>query len=115
PLYDWGMLELARGRLRRIIAALRHEIRAGVPLVVLEPSCASVFRDELRNLFPHDEDAKRLCRQTFLLGEFLERSAPDFRPPRLARKAIVHGHCHQKAVMGMSADEAVLRRLGVGF
>lgn len=113
PLYDWGMLALARRQLRQIIAALKDDIRAGTPLVVLEPSCASVFRDELRNLFPHDEDAKRLARQTYLLGEFLERHAPDFQPPKLARKAIVHGHCHQKAVMGMDADETILRRLGI--
>jgi FAD/FMN-containing dehydrogenase/Fe-S oxidoreductase len=115
PLYDWGMLGLAERQLRQILAALRDEIRAGVPVVVLEPSCASVFRDELCNLLPHDEDAKRLARQTYLLSEFLERCAPDFRPPKICRKALVHGHCHHKAVMGMAAEEAVLRKLGVEF
>jgi hypothetical protein len=50
-------------------------------MVVLEPSCASVFRDELRNLFPTDERADRLRRQTFLLSEFLERDAGGYQPP----------------------------------
>jgi Fe-S oxidoreductase len=86
-----------------------------VPFVVLEPACAAVFHDELGNLFPGDEIAKRLAQQTYLLAEFLERRAPRFSPPRLARRAIVHGHCHQKAVMSMDADEAMLRKVGVDY
>ncbi|HEX7051835.1 MAG TPA: FAD-linked oxidase C-terminal domain-containing protein [Longimicrobiales bacterium] len=115
PLYDFGMLDRARRRLRRILRAQRSAIRAGVPMVVLEPSCAAVFRDELVGFFPNDEDAVRLNRQTYLLSEFLERFAPDFRPPPLRRRAVVHGHCHQKAVMGFVDDEAVLERLGLDF
>jgi Fe-S oxidoreductase len=113
PLYDWGMLDLAERLLRQTLDTLRDDICAGTPLVVLEPSCAAVFRDELRNLFPHDEDARRLARQTYLLSEFLEQRAPDFSPPRLARQALVHGHCHHKAIMKLDAEMAVLRRLGL--
>ena len=47
PLYDYGMLNLAHSKLHQILDALRHEIRAGIPVVVLEPSCLSVFRDEM--------------------------------------------------------------------
>jgi Fe-S oxidoreductase len=50
PLYDFGFLDHAKEYLRKIMSALAAEIEAGVPIVVLEPSCASVFRDELRNL-----------------------------------------------------------------
>ncbi len=78
------MLRTAKHLLRQTLDALRVELSAGTPIVVLEPSCASVFRDELLNLFPNDEDAKRLAAQTLLLGEFLERYAPDFAPPRLS-------------------------------
>jgi Fe-S oxidoreductase len=113
PLYDYGMLDLAQRFLRRIIEVLRPEIAAGVPLVVLEPSCLSVFRDELRNLFPHDEDAKRLSRQSFLLSEFLAEHARDYRPPRLARTALVHGHCHHKAIAKMDAEVQVLKAMGL--
>ena len=55
---------------------LGPQIDAGIPIVVLEPSCASVFRDELRDLFPPSARAERLRKQTFLLSEFLERSRP---------------------------------------
>ncbi len=54
---------------------LLPEIEAGTPIVVLEPSCASVFRDELTNLFPKDERAQALSKQVFLLSEFLEKHA----------------------------------------
>ena len=85
---------------------------AGVPIVVLEPSCASVFRDELGNLFPRDARADRLRRQTFLLSEFLEHHAPGYRPPRLSQKVLLHGHCHHKALMKMNDEEALLRKMG---
>ena len=85
PLYDYGMLGLAKTMLREILSALRPQIRAGVCVVGLEPSCVSVFRDELVGLLPGDEDAKRLKQQTFLFTEFLAKKAPDYKPPRLAR------------------------------
>jgi Fe-S oxidoreductase len=73
----------------------------------------AVFRDELGGMLPRDEDAKRLRAQTFLLSEFLERYAPDLRLPTLRRKALVHGHCHHKAIMKMDAEVAVLKKLGL--
>ena len=109
PLYDFGMLRLAQRQLRTILRALRGEIQAGTPVVGLEPSCVAVFRDELMDLFPHDEDAKRLGVQTFTLAEFLDKKAPGYHPPRLKRAALVHGHCHQKAIMGMDSEEKILR------
>jgi Fe-S oxidoreductase len=109
------MLDTAKRLLREVLDALRPQIEAGVPIVGLEPSCVAVFRDELVNLFPDDEDAKRLSQQTFLLSEFLNRQAKGFEPPRLGRRALVHGHCHHKALMGMDDEEALLRKLGVDF
>ena len=68
---------------------------------MLEPSCASVFRDELINFFPRDERARRLREQTFLLSEFLHRHAPSYQPPRLnEREIVVHGHCHHHSLIG---------------
>ncbi len=112
PLYDFGMLEEAHLYLRNILEALRQPIDAGLPVVVLEPSCASVFRDELCNLFPENKLAKRLRDQTFLLSEFLERHAPGFQPPRLSGKVLLHGHCHHKALMKMNDEENLLRKMG---
>jgi len=115
PLYDYGMLRPAKRLLRETLAALRHEIRGGVPVVVLEPSCAAVFRDELLSLYPHDEDAKRFAQQTYLLSEFLEKKAEHYQSPTLARKAIVQGHCHHRAIMKMDAEEKVLKKLGLDY
>lgn len=115
PLYDFGMLDLARNLLREVLVTLAPDIRAGTPVVVLEPSCAAVFRDEMPNLFPSDEDALRLREQTFLLSELLEKWRGDWTPGRVPRQAIVQDHCHQKAVLGVSEEHALFRRLGLEF
>ena len=115
PLYDYGMLDRAQSLLLQILDKLSPEIEAGIPIVGLEPSCVTVFRDELVNLFPHDERAQALSRQMFLLSEFLETYAKDYSLPHLNRKALLHGHCHHKSLAKMSAEEAVLRRIGVDF
>jgi Fe-S oxidoreductase len=107
------MLGLAQRQLRQILEVLRPELSAGTPVVGLEPSCVAVFRDELRNLFPHDEGAVQLSRQTFLLSEFLQGQANDFQLPQLRGKALVHGHCHHKAVMDFDAERTLLARLGL--
>jgi len=113
PLYDFGMLDRAKRLLLGILDELAEEIEAGIPIVVLEPSCAAVFRDELLGLFPDDERARKLSKQVFLLSEFLEKHAQDFEFPRLERKALVHGHCHHKATAKMTDEESVLKRLGI--
>lgn len=113
PLYDYGMLDLAKRQLRQILDALRPEIAAGTPVVGLEPSCVAVFRDELVNLFPGDADAKRLSRQTLTLAEFLTTKAAGYRPPVLRGKVLLHGHCHQKAIMRLGPDQALLAGMGL--
>jgi FAD/FMN-containing dehydrogenase/Fe-S oxidoreductase len=112
PLYDFGLLDEAKAYLRRILTSLAAPIDAGVPVVVLEPSCASVFRDELRSLLPDDARARRLRAQTFLLSEFLERRVPGYSPPAIDGKILLHGHCHHKAVMKMTDEESLLRKTG---
>ncbi|HEV2405253.1 MAG TPA: heterodisulfide reductase-related iron-sulfur binding cluster, partial [Ktedonobacterales bacterium] len=115
PLYDFGMLDTAERLLRQILETLRPEIEAGVPIVGLEPSCVSVFRDELRNLFPNDQDAQRLTKQTFLLSEFLVHHADGYEPPTLNRAAVVHGHCHHKSVLGFGDEETLLNKMGLEY
>jgi FAD/FMN-containing dehydrogenase/Fe-S oxidoreductase len=115
PLYDYGLLDTAKALLLRTISALLPQIRAGIPLVVLEPSCAAVFRDELINLFPNNPDAKRLSGQTYLISEFLEKHAVRFDLPKVTRRALVQGHCHHTAVMKLDDEKSVLRKLGLDF
>ena len=113
PLYDFGFLDEAEQYLRRVLRVLRPAISAGTPIVVLEPSCASVFRDEMLNLLPDDVYAQRLSKQVLLLSEFLAQRDGHFAFPELRREAVVHGHCHQKSVLDAGAMEQGLRRVGL--
>jgi FAD/FMN-containing dehydrogenase/Fe-S oxidoreductase len=113
PLYDFGMLDTAKRWLRQILQALRPAIQAGTPLVVLEPSCCAVFRDEMVNLMPHNQDALRLKQQTFTLAEFLRKHAPGFPARQLDRVAMVQTHCHHGAIMKMECDKALMRHIGL--
>lgn len=112
PLYDFGMLEQAKLELRKILAVLRDDIRKGVPLIGLEPSCVAVFKDEMGNLFPDDLDATRLKQNTFLLEDFLVK-----RDKKLSsntdEKAVFHAHCHQKAIMEPGSTKKVLEGAGL--
>ncbi len=115
PLYDFGMLDTAEAWLRQILDTLRPWVEAGVPVVGMEPSCLAVFRDELGGLFPNDQDARRLAKQSYILSEFLNQHAKDFRWPKLHKKAMVQAHCHHKSVMGTGDEEAVLKKMGIDF
>ena len=112
PLYDYGMLDLAKQKLRQAIDVLKPAAAAGIPIVGLEPSCVSVFRDEMLNLFPHDEDAQRIASQFKTFGELL-RATDGWTPPTLKGKALVHLHCHQRAVLNPDAEEAILKDMGL--
>ena len=112
PLYDFGLLDQAKAYLRRTLDRIGPELDAGMPVVVLEPSCASVFRDELTQVLPGDARAERLRSQTYLLSEFLQKYAPDWQPPHWAVEVTVQGHCHHKALMKMTAEEELLQRMG---
>jgi len=115
PLYDHGFLEMAKAYLERILDALKEQIADGVPVVVLEPSCCSVFRDEMLDLFPKREDARKLSSLTHTLAEFLEKHAPTFRTPKLERDAVVQGHCHHKAIMRLKHEKAQMGKLGLRY
>lgn len=113
PLFDWGMLDQARRQFHAILAALRQPILEGIPLVGLEPSCLATFRDELVNLLPDVDLARKLSGQSWLLSEFLDRNG--YEPRKMAGKAIVHIHCHHRAVMGTAADTSLLHKTGLDF
>jgi Fe-S oxidoreductase len=99
-----------------MLPSLRPHLQAGLHVVGAEPSCVAAFRDELPNLLPDDRDAKLLSERTLTLSEFLVDHAPEeWRPDRLNRRAIVHRHCHQQAVMGFDADRSLMERIGLDF
>jgi Fe-S oxidoreductase len=84
----------------------------GTPIVVLEPSCWSVLRDEINGMFPDEKPAHAIMEHTFLLGEFLEKQAKSYQPPKLQKKAMMHAHCHHKAIVrGAKNEETLLERM----
>src|SRR6185312_6183901 len=113
PLYDFGMLDEAKIYLKRILRSLERDIQAGYPIVVLEPSCASVFKEELKNLLPEEHLTEKLSGQIMLLSEFIQKKASEFEFPQLKRKAIAQAHCHHKAIFKTEAEEQVLKKVGV--
>src|SRR5262249_34399619 len=110
PLYDQGMLDRARIRLGEIIAALGPGASRGIPIIGLEPSCILTFRDELRSFFPGDPTAEAIGTNSFMLDEFLACEAPGFTAPERKTRALLHGHCHQKAIAGLDSEIALLER-----
>ena len=114
PLYDFGLLNHARAYLARILDRMAPQIDAGLPFIFLEPSCASVFKDELLELHSKNDRAKRLSRQTWLLADWLAAEAPGFAAGRLeGAHVLIHGHCHHKAIFGGPVNEiSLLRQAG---
>jgi FAD/FMN-containing dehydrogenase/Fe-S oxidoreductase len=112
PLYDPGMLGLAASAARKVLDALDAFLTAGIPIVVPEPSCLAVFRDEMPKLLPDDLRAAKLASLSRSLSEHLE--AIGWVAPNAAsnQHVSIHPHCHQRAVRNTSSDERVLRDAG---
>jgi Fe-S oxidoreductase len=77
----------------------------------MEPSCVAVFKDELCKLLPDEPGAERLAERTHHFAEFFERY--EVAVPELEGRALLWGHCHQKATGGMDAERALVGRAGV--
>ena len=108
-----GMVDEARREARRMVDALLPYARRGVPIIGLEPSCLFTLRDEFKAVLPGDETAA-LGAQAMLLEEFLARESDAGRLALQLReigatRALLHGHCHQKAFDVMPAVQKVLR------
>jgi FAD/FMN-containing dehydrogenase/Fe-S oxidoreductase len=111
PPIDYGMIDYAKDKIMKAVQTLSPFVRAGIPVVILEPSTAAVFRDELPDLFPEHQDGKRVTKLTFLLSEFMEREKLE--APQFAAKVLLQTHCHQKAVLKGEAARNLLTRMGV--
>jgi len=106
-----GMVEAAKIEARRVMAALGPALAEGTPIVGLEPSCLLALRDEFYSLGLGPE-VGQLGKQAFLFEEFLMREANKGLKlnlkPLPGGKAVVHGHCHQKAFGAMKSVKKVL-------
>lgn len=104
-----GLLDHAREKQRALLEVLAPEVERGAWVVGAEPSCILTLRDELPDLV-RDPRAKALAGASATLEEFLA-ALPDWSPGRLPRRAVVHGHCHAKALVGMGPTTEVLKRV----
>ncbi|MBO6518663.1 MAG: FAD-binding protein [Rhodospirillales bacterium] len=107
-----GLVDEAKAEARRMADAVLPFVMAGVPIIGLEPSCLFTLRDEFSSLLPKDE-AEVIARHAMLFEEFIasEIDAGTFRldlQPLMQGKALLHGHCHQKAFATMGAVEKAL-------
>jgi FAD/FMN-containing dehydrogenase/Fe-S oxidoreductase len=110
-----GQLNIARRVLRRTIGLLAPHVRSGGLVLGLEPSCTAVFRSDMHELFPDDQDANRLKDHVVTLAELLTQHTDGWEPPRATHevKALAQVHCHQHAIMGWDADQELLESAGV--
>ncbi|WP_455429505.1 (Fe-S)-binding protein [Nocardia tengchongensis] len=107
-----GQLPTARRVLRRSLRILEPVLREAIPVVVLEPSCAAVFRSDLPALLHGDEDAHRLAGQTRTLAELLAERAPEWAPPSTGGSVVAQPHCHQHAILHFYRDRELLAATG---
>ncbi|WP_253209179.1 FAD-binding and (Fe-S)-binding domain-containing protein [Streptomyces niphimycinicus] len=108
-----GQLGIARRIARRTATALAPAIRAGMPVVGLEPSCTATLRTDLPELLDGDTDASALARSTRTLAELLVHHTEGWRPPHIDARSISQTHCHQHATSGFTADSELLDVMGV--
>ncbi len=112
PLYDFGFANRVRQRLAHALDTLQFAVERELPVIGLEPACLGSFRDELLSLFPDDTRARWLAQNSWLLADFLV-TQDELELPQLSGRALIHGHCHQKALFGMQGSRTLLQRLGL--
>ncbi|MFF9900589.1 FAD-binding and (Fe-S)-binding domain-containing protein [Streptomyces longispororuber] len=109
-----GQLDQARAVQRRTLARMRPLLEAGVPVVVLEPSCAAALKADLVDLVgAADPAARALADSVRTFAQALEEYAPTWKPPRLDRRVVGQTHCHQHAVLGDAAERRLREKAGL--
>ena len=114
PMMSEGLVEDARRAALDVVSRLAAHVDAGIPIVGLEPSCLLMLRDEYRYLLPNDERVERVAQKAMLFEEFIAHLADsgelELEFELAARKLLLHGHCHQRALVGTGPS---LRTLGL--
>jgi Fe-S oxidoreductase len=112
PLYDFGLLESAREHLEAVFTTLAGSLKDDAPIVVLEPSCFAVLRDEAVNLYADRPIAQAVADRAVLFTTFIRPHLERGELPPLSGRALVHVHCHQRAIVGVDDSGAALRAAG---
>jgi Fe-S oxidoreductase len=117
PAISKGLIEDARKLAARNVESLAPYARHDIPIVGTEPSCILTLRDEYPDLLPENSDVEKVAAQSFMIDEFLADLEAkgelgltwrDDVGPRV----LFHGHCHQKALIGMKPSMSILRAAG---
>ncbi len=112
PLISKGMVRKARAAAKDTVARLLPYAERGLPIIGLEPSCLLSMRDEYLYLLPESEDAQLVARQAVLFEEFIARLAEEGQLPMTftsaAKEVLLHGHCHQRALVGTEPTRKIL-------
>jgi anaerobic glycerol-3-phosphate dehydrogenase C subunit len=115
PMMSKGMLEKARDAARFNVDSVYEYVRDGAKLVGIEPSCILSFKDEYEDLLGGDEKAREIAQNTMLIEEFVlhaqEKDGATLKFANPPARVVLHGHCHQKAIVGTGAAMRVLRSL----
>jgi FAD/FMN-containing dehydrogenase/Fe-S oxidoreductase len=106
-----GQLGTAKNVIERSLKILAPYLAAGTPIVGLEPSCTAALRQDAPELLEGNGLATAAAASTYTFAEFLQQSG--WRPPQVGGEALVQPHCHQHAVLGFDADQAVMRAAGI--
>ncbi len=107
PLYEFGFLDQAKKQLNAIISQFHKNLPSNALIVVIEPSCLSVFKDEIMKLYPGNKAAIDLTARAMSLAQFLQQQ--DIKPARKLKTGLLHSHCHDKSLQIDSADAKMMR------
>jgi len=116
PMLSKGLIKPARSCAKNNAELLSPYIRQGIPVIGTEPSCILTFRDEYPDLLPGNDDAKNLAENSYLLDEYLSKNERtkflNISWKSLGPSVFFHGHCHQRALVGIEASIELLKLAG---
>lgn len=117
PMLSKGMMDKARANARYNVETVYEYVESGAPLVGIEPSCVLSFADEYADMTGVDtRKAKAVAESTMLIERFVEYAvergaALNLDGSKLPDSLLLHGHCHQKALVGTGAAMSVLKSI----
>ncbi|MCH7653617.1 MAG: anaerobic glycerol-3-phosphate dehydrogenase subunit C, partial [Chloroflexi bacterium] len=115
PMLSKGMLDKAQRNARVNVDAIYPYVSQGAKLVGIEPSCILSFKDDYPDLLPDDPKARAVADNTMLIEEFVihaqESDGASLKFTNPPSRIMLHGHCHQKAMVGTGPAMSVLRSL----
>lgn len=107
PLYEVGLLDEAARHLQSIVSSFYHSLPENTDIIVLEPSCLSVFKDEMQRMLPEDVCAKDLALRCQSLSTYLNKQS--VRIVRKLKHGVLHLHCHDKSLGLADSDRQLMQ------